>query len=213
MNFIGHLSHVRKWISLFPTHILYSKIVFLALLKLTLMINCTFKLLKIFSNFSINVDSTRLYNWNSRRSSKSSHFRGILTISIEPERRIELLGEVELGQNTINSTPHRLALDSSLRCFQLSSRVFVFPHFFYYIRLGILRSLPQWAHLVNENFRCCVKKNYSFLSIHIFIECEKWTATMVWTKRSSRRCSNLARLPALSELVVSFVRVFMFYQL
>lgn len=98
--------------------------------------------------------------------------------------------EVKLGQNTINSTPHRLALDSSQSWAAQFFRVFVFSPLF----VGLLRVWEFFAAedvraLVNETFRCCVKKSlkenyYSFLST--FIECEKWTGDDGGTKREKK---------------------------
>lgn len=67
--------------------------------------------------------------------------------------------EVKLGQNTINSTPHRLALDSSQSWAAQFFRVFVFSPLF----VGLLRVWEFFAAedvraLVNETFLCYVKK-------------------------------------------------------
>lgn len=129
--------------------------------------------------------------------------------------------EVKLGQNTINSTPHRLALDSSQSWAAQFFRVFVFSPLF----VGLLRvweffaaaQLKMFALSWMKHFVVVLKKSlkenyYSFLST--FIECEKWTGDDGGTKRMKKRVDDAPIWPpCCCRVGRAFVRVFMFYQL
>lgn len=128
--------------------------------------------------------------------------------------------EVKLGQNTINSTPHRLALDSSQSWAAQFFRVFVFSPLF----VGLLRvweffaaaQLKMFALSWMKHFVVVLKKferKLLFFSKHFY-----WMWKMNgrrWRNKKNEKRVDDAPIwpPCCCRVGRAFVRVFMFYQL